>query len=107
MISSSVVLDREARSQYMLPVIISDKGIPVRSALYSIRIYVDDVSEFAPQSIVRSLVVEGIEKMRNRTIARIAPVCRDEVFDFTCSMVDDVDQQNLQVHCFKKLLPYQ
>uniref|UniRef100_F1KPK7 Protocadherin Fat 4 n=1 Tax=Ascaris suum TaxID=6253 RepID=F1KPK7_ASCSU len=97
---AAMTLDREARSQYVIPIAISDLGRPPRSATYNVRIYVDDARDNLVETGSRNLYVENLANNGDNSAAftigrvHIAPRIYDETAygDLICkeNNVDDV-----------------
>lgn len=97
---AAMTLDREARSQYVIPIAISDLGRPPRSATYNVRIYVDDARDNLAETGSRNLYVENLANNGDNSAAftigrvHIAPRIYDETAygDLICkeNNVDDV-----------------
>lgn len=79
--------DRELRSQYIIPILIADSSVPIRSTIHNIRIYIDDISEFPPLPGERKLIVEKVHGMVNKLSVKIAPQCKDSIMNYLCKDV--------------------
>ncbi|KHN82038.1 Protocadherin Fat 4 [Toxocara canis] len=90
--NTAITLDREIRSQYVIPISISAVGMPSISTTYNVRVYVDDARDNMAEMGSRLVIVEktiaddGENNVDSIEAIHILPRCRDEVSstDFIC-----------------------
>ncbi|VDM24359.1 unnamed protein product [Toxocara canis] len=83
--NTAITLDREIRSQYVIPISISAVGMPSISTTYNVRVYVDDARDNMAEMGSRLVIVEktiaddGENNVDSIEAIHILPRCRDEV----------------------------
>ncbi|VDP11762.1 unnamed protein product [Onchocerca flexuosa] len=102
-VSSLKVLDREKRSLYVVPVMVSDLDIPSRVATVYLRIYVDDQDDNAPELEPRIINLGYLREIPDVISMHAFPVDADQVGTYSCRLLNDSQTYNMSDNCMLKL----
>ncbi|OZC11259.1 hypothetical protein X798_01675 [Onchocerca flexuosa] len=102
-VSSLKVLDREKRSLYVVPVMVSDLDIPSRVATVYLRIYVDDQDDNAPVLEPRIINLGYLREIPDVISMHAFPVDADQVGTYSCRLLNDSQTYNMSDNCMLKL----
>lgn len=94
------VLDREKRSQYIVPVVVSDLSVPPRSATINLRIYVDDQDDNAPESSPREVNIELNSRIPATVALHVVPVDLDQVGWYSCRLLNTTQTYSVMLNHF-------
>uniref|UniRef100_A0A158R4V8 CA domain-containing protein n=1 Tax=Syphacia muris TaxID=451379 RepID=A0A158R4V8_9BILA len=83
-VTSRVAFDREICSQYVVPILITDKLAPAKSAIQAIRIHVDDIVEHPPEFGKRLITIEATEAVSDYFTVLLHPLCQDTISNYVC-----------------------
>ncbi|CAG9540792.1 unnamed protein product [Cercopithifilaria johnstoni] len=102
-VSSSEVLDREKRSLYVIPIMVSDLDIPQRNVTIHLRIHIDDQDDNAPESGSRTIYLGYSYEIPDMIILHTFPVDTDQVGAYNCRLFNASKAFNISNNCILKL----
>uniref|UniRef100_A0A0R3RQB4 Cadherin n=1 Tax=Elaeophora elaphi TaxID=1147741 RepID=A0A0R3RQB4_9BILA len=102
-VSSLEVLDREKRSLYIVPIIVSDLDVRSRHTTVHLRIHVDDQDDNAPESGRRTINLGNLNEIPDMIILHAFPVDVDQVSAYSCRLSSTSQTLNISDNCILKL----